>query len=111
MVAFGTVLKELRLRSGMSQKQLAEKLGITKSVISYYEQSERTPSPGILVKIADVFHVTTDYLLGLESKTVLDVSDLPNEDIELLDYIASALREKNIKKHKTDYRVEMACKK
>lgn len=81
----------------MSQKQLAEKLGITKSVISYYEQSERTPSPEMLVKIANVFHVTTDYLLGLESETVLDISDLPNEDIELLDYIVNALRKKNRK--------------
>lgn len=95
MVAFGTALKELRTRSGMSQKQLAEKLGITKSVISYYEQSERTPSPEMLAKIAGVFHVTTDYLLGLETEAVLNISDLPNEDVELLDYIATALRKKN----------------
>ena len=81
----------------MSQKQLAEKLGITKSVISYYEQSERTPSPEMLVKIANVFHVTTDYLLGLEAETVLDISDLSSEDIELLDYIVDALRKKNRK--------------
>lgn len=95
MVAFGTVLKELRTRSGMSQKQLAEKLGVTKSVVSYYEQSERTPSPEMLVKIAGVFHVTTDYLLGLEAEAVLDISDLQNEDIVLLDYIATVLRRKN----------------
>ena len=95
MVIFGTVLRELRTRSGMSQKQLAEKLGISKSVISYYEQSERTPSPEMLVKIAGVFHVTTDYLLGLKTEKNLDISDLPNEDIELLSAIAAALREKN----------------
>lgn len=97
MVAFGTVLKELRTRSGMSQKQLAEKLSITKSVISYYEHSERAPSPEMLVKIAGVFHVTTDNLLGLEVRHILDVSDLLVEDVELLDSIAATLRKKNRK--------------
>ena len=97
MVDFGEKLKGLRMDSGMSQKQLAEKLGVTKSVISYYELSERTPSPDVLVKIAGVFQVTTDYLLGRESKTLLNVDDLPYEDIELLECIVTALRRKNQK--------------
>lgn len=96
MVNFGAVLKRLRRQAGMTQKQLAEKLGITKSVVSYYELSERAPSAEILVKIARIFHVTTDYLLGLEDegKNVC-VDGLFPEDIELMNSVITALQKKN----------------
>ncbi|MCD8152418.1 MAG: helix-turn-helix domain-containing protein, partial [Clostridiales bacterium] len=45
---FGTMLKDLRTKSGMTQKQLAAQIGVTKSVISFYELHERTPSPEVL---------------------------------------------------------------
>ena len=61
MVDFGNKLKELRLKEGLTQKQLAERIHVTKSVISYYELQERYPSPETLVKLAKVFHVTTDF--------------------------------------------------
>lgn len=48
MVDFGNNLKELRLKHKMTQKELADKLGVTKSVVSYYELQERSPSPEIL---------------------------------------------------------------
>lgn len=95
MSSFSVVLRELRKRDGLSQRQLAERLGVTKSVISYYELSERVPSPDVLVKIAGVFHVTTDYLMGLDSRTMINISDLPLEDVKLLESIAAALRLKN----------------
>ncbi len=99
MVNFGNVLKELRVKSGMTQKMLAEKLDVTKSVVSYYELQERTPSPEVLIKLSDIFHVSTDYLLGLDtsSKRTVDVSDLPEEDIVLVEQIIDALRKKNKK--------------
>ena len=65
MVDFGNVLKKLRQQEGLTQQQLANKLGVTKSVISYYELQERYPSPDILTKLAQIFHVSTDYLLGI----------------------------------------------
>ncbi len=95
MSSFSVVLRELRKRDGLSQRQLAERLGVTKSVISYYELSERVPSPDVLVKISGIFHVTTDYLLGLDSRIMINVSDLPVEDVKLLESIAAALRLKN----------------
>ncbi len=84
MVDFGKRLKELRKASKMTQAELAKRLSVTKSVVSYYELQERTPSPEILIKLASVFHVTTDYLLGIEHKKMLDVSDLSEEDIKFL---------------------------
>ena len=95
MVDFGSRLKNLRTQSGLTQKQLGDKLQVTKSVISYYELQERCPSPEILIKLASIFHVSTDYLLGLESSQTLTASGLTNEDIQLLQHIVTVLRNKN----------------
>lgn len=81
---FGTILKELRMQSNLTQKQLAERIGVTKSVVSYYESQERYPSPDILVKIAKVFHVTTDFLLGIDTKQSVNISDLSADDISFI---------------------------
>lgn len=99
MVDFGNILKELRLAAGLSQRSLAEKLGITKSMISYYELQERSPSPEMLIKFSRFFHVTADYLLGIDSGTAktLDVSDLDNEEIRLLVHTINVLRRNKIK--------------
>lgn len=94
MVDFGKRLKELRKQAGMTQAQLATKLGITKSVVSYYELSERTPSPEVLRDIAIIFRVSADYLLGIERGKTIDVSDLSDEDVALLLATVEALRGK-----------------
>ena len=94
MVDFGKKLKELRKQAGMTQQQLADKLGITKSVVSYYELSERTPSPEVLKDLALIFRVSADYLLGIERSKTIDVSDLSDEDINLLLATVEALRSK-----------------
>ena len=94
MVDFGKRLKELRKQAGMTQAQLATKLGITKSVVSYYELSERTPSPEVLRDIAIIFRVSADYLLGIERGKTIDVSDLSDEEVALLLATVEALRGK-----------------
>lgn len=60
---FGAKLKELRTQAGLTQQQLGNQIGLSKTVISYYELHERTPSPEVLIKLAAVFHVSADYLL------------------------------------------------
>lgn len=96
MVDFGATLKELRKEAGLTQQQLAERLWLSKATVSYYEQSLRYPSPEILVKLSRIFHVSTDYLLGIEGKKqTLDVSDLIDEDIVFLENTIQFLRKKN----------------
>ena len=95
MVDFGRKLKELRIQAGLSQKQLAERVKVTKSVISYYELQERYPSPEILIKLANIFHVSTDFLLGIEKQQTLDISGLDEKDIRLLQHTISVLRNKH----------------
>ena len=94
MVEFGEILKSLRLNAGLTQKQLAEKLEVTSSVVSYYELSERAPSPETLIKLSRIFHVTTDYLLGIEKNPnkTLDISGLTEEEIGLLQHTIAVLR-------------------
>ena len=92
---FGTRLKELRTQAGLTQKQLAEQIGITKSVISFYELRERTPSPEVLIKIATIFHVSSDYLLGIESRKSIDISGLDEEDEKAVRLVIAQLRKKN----------------
>ncbi len=87
------------LRNGqkMTQQQLATRLGVAKSVVSYYESGERYPSYDVLVKIARTFHTTTDYLLDIKRERVIDVSDLAEDDIAVVTAVAEALRKKNDK--------------
>ena len=94
MVDFGAKLKGLRKQAGMTQQELATKLGITKSVVSYYELSERTPSPEVLKDLAIIFRVSTDYLLGIERTKTIDVSDLSDDEIKLLLVTIETLRSK-----------------
>lgn len=97
MVDFGNTLKDLRLQAGMTQKQLAERLWLSKATVSYYEQSVRYPSPEVLVKLSKIFHVSTDYLLGIEDKKqTLDIADLKDEDIRFLQDTIQLLRKKNL---------------
>ena len=100
MVDFGTTLKTLRKDAGMTQKQLADRLWLSKATVSYYEQSLRYPSPEILVKLSKIFHVSTEYLLGIENKKqVLDVTDLPDEDIQFLENAILLFRKKNFERN------------
>lgn len=95
---FGSKLKELRTQNGLTQQQLATQLGVTKSVVSFYERQERTPSPDILRKLAAVFHVSSDFLLGIDTVKRLDISDLDDDDIQLVSLLVDRLRKKNSKK-------------
>lgn len=92
---FGSKLKTLRLQAGLTQKQLAEQIGVTKSVVSFYELRERTPSPEVLIKLTAVFHVSADYLLGIEKNRTIDISGLDAEDEKIVQLLVERLRAKN----------------
>ena len=64
MQILGKRLKQLRDEFGFDQKEMGRKLNITSSAYGYYEQGRNEPPLETLVKIAEIFNVTTDYLLG-----------------------------------------------
>lgn len=94
---FGERIKELRKNHGWTQAQVAEEIGVTKSVISFYENKDRSPSPEVLVKFAELYQVSTDYLLGIEkaNDNKIDVTGLSKNEIESLQNIVDALRKRS----------------
>lgn len=92
MVEFGKRLRELRKQKNLTQKQLAALLGLQNSVISFYELGDRMPSPEVIVKLASSLHVSADYLMGIEKQETIDVSDLSDDDIQLVRNLVDSLR-------------------
>ena len=96
IVDFGKRLKELRTQAGLTQQQLGNLIGLSKTVISYYELRTRTPSPDVLIKLAAVFHVSADYLLGIDKKNgrTVDVSGLTDEEVKEIERMVEKKKKK-----------------
>lgn len=95
MINFSKRIKRLRTQNNMTQDDLAKKLGITKSVISAYENDMRRPSYEILIKLAHIFNVSVDYLLGVENKTHLDLSGLSIAEKNAIFNLVNAIQKGN----------------
>ena len=72
-------IKALRLASGLNQVEFAKALSVTKQCVSNWENDNVLPSIEMLVRIADFFSVSTDFLLGREKDCVIDVEGLTEE--------------------------------
>lgn len=94
MVDFGIRLKALRETRNMTQAQLADRLGVAPNSVSAYESGLRYPTYENLVKLARIFHVTTDYLLGLEKRNKLDISALNDEEVQFVIELVGLLSRK-----------------
>lgn len=91
----GERLQEQRLLQNLSQKEVADIINVSPSIVSNYERSERVPSLEILVSLARLFHCSTDYLLGFQSNdndNTLDVSMLSMEQKALLQHFLTSLK-------------------
>ena len=73
----GQRIFELRGSVGWSQVELAKRLGVAKQTVSNWENENIQPSIEMLIRLAKMFNVTTDYLLGLENITRLSIEGLP----------------------------------
>lgn len=69
--AFGRRLKAAREASGFTQSFVAEKLGVTRQAVGQWESAETSPNPETLRKLADLYNVSADYLLGRETNSVI----------------------------------------
>lgn len=69
MNEFGNYLYGLRRGAGMTQQELAEKLGVTNRTISKWETGETFPETAQLIPLANIFHVTVDELLRGTGRT------------------------------------------
>lgn len=68
-------LKQLRTENDVSQSDIAKLLDVTRQAYSRYERGEREPDLEMLCKLADYYGVTVDYLIGHDSKSIMDRPD------------------------------------
>ena len=91
-------IRDLRTAKKLTQSELAERVGVTKGTISAYEVGTRLPSYDILIKLAQIFRVSTDNLLGFSQKYVIDVSKLSARQRNVVQEIASLYEVQNEEK-------------
>ncbi|MBR5509891.1 MAG: helix-turn-helix transcriptional regulator [Lachnospiraceae bacterium] len=88
-------LKTLRMQRGYSQRKAAGMIGVASSVMSAYESGDKTPSIEKLLVISSLYHVSVDYLLGvdkLDTHRMIDVSHLTDEQINALHTIIESMK-------------------
>lgn len=94
-MGFGDNLKRLRQENNLTQEQLAEKVGISKSSISFYEHSKKTPSPDIVAQFSEIFNVSMDVLMGIDKPLkdqCIDVSGLTPKEIAVIESLVDVMR-------------------
>ena len=86
-------IQALRKQRSWTQADLAKKLGLSRASVNAWEMGISIPSTRYIVELARLFHVSTDFLLGIDINRTIDASDLTDSDIRLLTGIAQHLRE------------------
>lgn len=82
MLSFGARLKNLRISSDMTQLDLSKKLNVSRATVGRYETEERFPDKETLIKLADIFNVSLDFLLGREYKYINISSITLNDSLD-----------------------------
>lgn len=80
-------LKNIRIQNHLTQKEIATKLNISRSTYNNYEQGVAEPDIETLKKLADIYHTTTDTIIGHEVNYLLDKSALSTEQKKVLEAI------------------------
>ena len=108
---FSERLKTLRAQADISQKELAERLFVSQQSVAKWETDKSTPNPDTIARIAEIFCVSSDYLLGISDNPSpigekaaaalpadMDYSDLSAEDQAYVRGIIEGIRSRHIKK-------------
>ena len=88
-------LRDLRNQYNLSQRSVAQHLGVSPSIISGYETGERTPSTENLLALSYLYHCSTDYLLGKDSSrqsSILNVDGLDTKQVQLLSELVETMK-------------------
>lgn len=86
---FSKNLKEARERSGLSQREVAGKVFVSPQAVGKWERGEATPSPEAVAKLAELFQISADELLDVDTKKLGTVVDAENSlDSEILKHTA-----------------------
>ena len=77
-------IRRLREKNGMTQADLARKVGLTRSSINGWEMGLAVPSTANVVELSKIFHVTADYFLGLEESEAVILTGLSEKEKEVV---------------------------
>ena len=77
-------IKSLRETAGLSQSALAKRLGVTRSSVNAWEMGLSIPTAPYIVELSQLFHVSTDYLLGLNNTQAIYIDRLSQEEKQIL---------------------------
>ncbi len=117
LMDFGQRLKHIREKNNLTREDLASKLNVSYSTVSKYETNTRFPDQEVLGKIADLFKVTTDYLLGRsnipnpyvdEDSISKEISNLSPESQEDLEAYIKLLKLRDMQKRNSNSSDELA---
>lgn len=88
-------LQIARINKELSRKQTAELIGVSESLIGLYESGNRQPSLSVLMKLASLYRVSTDYLLGCDTaeKKVLSLEGLTDRQIQAVTLTVQCFKE------------------
>jgi transcriptional regulator with XRE-family HTH domain len=92
LVSIGEKIQELRLSKGITQKDIAESLGLGQTIVAYWEKGEREIKATTVAELANLFGVTPNYLMGYEDTIVMNMNKnevlrFSEKDIEVLKVI------------------------
>ena len=77
-------IKELRVRAGLSQSALAKKIGVTRSAVNAWEMGLSIPTTQYIAELTQLFHVSADYMLGLDNTESIYIGNLSEEEKHIL---------------------------
>ena len=84
MLEFGERLRALRKEKGYTQKVIAEKMNVSQNTVVRWENNYKFPTQNNLIQLSRIFHVSLDYLVGIERKRTIVVEQLTQEQITVL---------------------------
>ena len=87
-------IRELRQARGLSQVDVAKAMGVTKQSASNWENNNIQPSIEVLIRLARYFYVSTDYMLGLDDRKYLEVTDLSDREVTHIQQIIEDIKGK-----------------
>lgn len=92
-------IQYLRDKTGMTQTYLAKRLGISRSAVNSWEMSLSIPSLANFAEMAQIFHVSADYLLSSSDRLLVDISSLSNEEREVVLKLISCFEKDSPESH------------
>ena len=95
MIMTADRIRNLREEKHLTQSKLARQMGITRSSVNAWEMGISVPSTQYIIELAEIFRVSTDYLLCVDSSASISINGLTEADISLVHSLIEHLRAKN----------------